>query len=88
MSHPMVTFADAVAAIGTLPSLAPRPCATNIRALAINLIDKLTIIPSEQTAERHKERLTERRTPILDIPPMFDRDRHYFKRVSIDINDD
>ena len=51
MSHPMVTFADAVAAIGTLPSLAPRPCATNIRALAINLIDKLTIIPSEQTAD-------------------------------------
>ena len=47
----MVTFADAVAAIGTLPSLAPRPCATNIRALAIDLIDKLTIIPSEQTAD-------------------------------------
>ena len=51
MSHPMVTFADAVAAIGTLPSLAPRPCATNIRALATDLIDKLTIIPSEQTAD-------------------------------------
>ena len=51
MSHPMVTFADAVAAIGTLPSLAPRPSATNIRALATDLIDKLTIIPSEQTAD-------------------------------------
>ena len=51
MSHPMVTFADAVASIGTLPSLAPRPCATNIRALTIDLIDKLTIIPSEQTAD-------------------------------------
>ena len=51
MIHPMVTFADAVAAIGTLPSLAPRPCSTNIRALAIDLIDKLTIIPSEQTAD-------------------------------------
>ena len=47
----MVTFADVEAAIGTLPSLAPRPCATNIRALAIDLIDKLTIIPSEQTAD-------------------------------------
>ena len=51
MSHPMVTFADAVAAIGTLPSLAPRPSATNIRALATNLIDKLTTIPSEQTED-------------------------------------
>ena len=51
MSHPMVTFADAVAAIGTLPSLAPRPCATNIRALVIDLIDKLTFIPSEQMAD-------------------------------------
>ena len=51
MSHPMVTFADAVAAIGTLPSLAPRPCATNIRVLAIDLIDKLPIILSEQTAD-------------------------------------
>ena len=51
MSHPMVTFADAVGAIRTLPSLAPRPCSTNIRALGIELIDKLTIIPSEQTAD-------------------------------------
>ena len=51
MSHPMVTFADAVAAIGTLPSLSPRPCATNIRALATDLINKLAIIPSEQTAD-------------------------------------
>ena len=51
MSHPMVNFADAVAAIGILPSLSPRPCSTNIRALAVNLIDKLAIIPSEQSAD-------------------------------------
>ena len=51
MSHPMVTYADAVAAIGTLPSLAPRPFSTNIQALTIDLINKLTIIPSEQTAD-------------------------------------
>ena len=51
MSHPMVTYADALAAIGTLPSLAPRPCSTNIRALTVDLIDKLTIIPSEQSAD-------------------------------------
>ena len=51
MSHPMVTFADGVAATRTLPSLAPCPCATNIRALAIDLIDKLTIIPSEQMVD-------------------------------------
>ena len=47
----MVTFADAVAAIGILPSLAPRPCSTNIRALTIDLIEKLAIIPSEQSAD-------------------------------------
>ena len=48
----MVTYADAVAAIGILPSLAPpRPCSTNIRALTVDLIDKLTIIPSEQSAD-------------------------------------
>ena len=51
MSHPMVTYADVVAAIGILPSLAPRPCSTNIRALTVDLIDKLTIIPSEQSAD-------------------------------------
>ena len=51
MSHPEVSYADAVAAIGTLPTLAPRPCATNIRALTIDLVDKLTIVPSEQSAD-------------------------------------
>ena len=34
--------------IGTLPSLAPRSTATNICALEINLVDKLTMIPSEK----------------------------------------
>ena len=51
MSHPKVKFLDAVLAIGVLPSLAPRPCATNIRALTVNLINKLTIVPSERTAD-------------------------------------
>ena len=37
--------------IGTLPSLAPRPTATNIRALEIDLVDKLTMIPSEQSID-------------------------------------
>ena len=37
--------------IGTLPSLAPRPTATNIRALEIDLVDKLTMIPSEQSVD-------------------------------------
>ena len=35
--------------IGMLPSLAPRPTATNIRALEIDLVEKLTMIPSEQS---------------------------------------
>ena len=51
MCTPEVMFKDALAVIGTLPSLAPRPTATNIRALEINLIDKLTMIPSEQSVD-------------------------------------
>ena len=51
MWTPEVTFEDALAAIGTLPSLAPRPTATNICALEINLVDKLMMIPSEQSVD-------------------------------------
>ena len=46
-----VKFEDALAVIGTLPSLEPRPTATNIRALEIDLVDNLTIIPSEQSVD-------------------------------------
>ena len=42
-----VMFEDALAVIGTLTFLAPRPTATNICALEIDLIDKLTMILSE-----------------------------------------
>ena len=35
--------------IGTLPLLAPRPTAKNIRALEIDLVDKLMMIPSEKS---------------------------------------
>ena len=59
MSHPVVTYADAVAAIRTLPSFSPRPCATNIRARTIDLIDKLTVVPSEQSADLGFSRLVE-----------------------------
>ena len=48
MCTPEVTFEDALSVIGTLPSLAPRPTATNIRALEIDLVDNLTMIPSEK----------------------------------------
>ena len=34
--------------IGTLPSLAPHPTATNIHALVIDLVENLKMIPSEQ----------------------------------------
>ena len=37
--------------IGTLPSLVPHPTATNIRALGIDLVDKLTMIPFEQSVD-------------------------------------
>ena len=51
MCTPEVTFEDALDVIGTLPSLAPRPTATNIHALEIDLVDKLKIIPSEQSVD-------------------------------------
>ena len=51
MSHPAVSFDDAMRVIGTLPTLEPRPNSTNIRALVLDLVDKLTTIPSEQSAD-------------------------------------
>jgi len=51
MSHPAVSFEDAKDAISILPSLAPCPNSTNIRALTADLVDKLTTIPSEQSAD-------------------------------------
>ena len=59
MSHPEISYADAVVVIRILPSLAPRPCATNIRAPTIDLVDKLTIVPSEQSADLGFSRLVE-----------------------------
>ena len=49
MCTPEVTFKDSLAGIGTFPSLATCPTTTNIRVLEINLVNKLTMIPSEQT---------------------------------------
>ena len=46
-----VTFDGTLAVIGTLPSLALRPTATNIRAIEIDLVDKLAMIPSEQSVD-------------------------------------
>ena len=42
---------EALVVIGTLPSLAPRPTATNIRALEIDLVNNLTKIPSKQSVD-------------------------------------
>ena len=41
----------ATAKIGVLPSLAPRPTASNIRLLEDDLVTKLLALPSEQSAE-------------------------------------
>ena len=48
MCTPEVKFEDALSVIGTLPLLVPRPTDTNIRALEIDLVDKLTMIPSKK----------------------------------------
>ena len=51
MSQPVIKFENARDKIGILPSLGPRPNATNIRALCVNLVDKLTTIPSQKSEE-------------------------------------
>ncbi len=51
MSHLAVTYEDTAQLIGVLPLLEPRPTATNIRLLVVNLVDKLISIPSQQTAD-------------------------------------
>ena len=51
MSHPAITYEDAAQLIGVLPTLEPRPTATNIRSLVVNLVNKLISIPSQQTAD-------------------------------------
>ena len=51
MSHPAVTYEDAVQLIGVLPSLEPHPTASNIRTMVVNLADKLISLPSQQTAD-------------------------------------
>ena len=51
MSHPEITYEEAKEVIGILPSLEPRPNATNIRAMWIDMVDKLTTIPSQQSAD-------------------------------------
>ena len=51
MSTPLETYEDVLAVIGTLPHLSPRPTAKNIPALVVDLVDKLTIIPLQQSPD-------------------------------------
>ena len=51
MSHPEITYEEARANIGVLPSLEPRPNSTYLRAMWIDVVDKLTMMPSEQSAD-------------------------------------
>ena len=51
MSAPEVTYKYALTVLGTIPHLVPRPNATNIWALLIDIVDKLAIIPSQQSPD-------------------------------------
>jgi hypothetical protein len=51
MAPTTITYDSAKETIGTLPSLAPRPNAVNIRALTLHLEQKLETIPSTQSPE-------------------------------------
>ena len=48
MSAHSITFEDAVSIIGKLPPLHPRPSGTNLRACTLDLIGKLSGMPSHQ----------------------------------------
>ena len=47
MSHPKTTYKEAKEVIGVLPILEPPPNATNIRAMGIDLVNKLATILSK-----------------------------------------
>ncbi len=74
MSHPAVTYEDDVQLIGVLPSLEPRLTSTNIRTMAVNLVDKLISLPSHQIVDRGYAGMTEQnklyalRTNIAWVP--------------------
>ena len=51
MSQPPVSFEDTRDAIGVLSFLEPCPKGTNIQLLVFDFTNKLTIIPSQQTAD-------------------------------------
>ena len=52
MAPSIITYEEAKEIIGILPSLAPRPNASNLRALSQQLEQKLQTIPCQQ-AEEH-----------------------------------
>ena len=51
MSTLVVIYEDALAAVGTLTHLSPHLTTTNICAMVVDLVDKLTIILSQQTPD-------------------------------------
>jgi len=51
MAPTLVTYDEAKNTIGTLPMVTPRPNAVNLRALSIDLEQKLETIPSHQSPE-------------------------------------
>ena len=51
MAVPLVSFEEDAQMIGVFPTLAPRPTATNICALVVNLVEKLTMIRLMQSAD-------------------------------------
>eukprot|EP00804_Cyclotella_cryptica_P006988 CCRYP_007119-RA/>CCRYP_007119-RA protein AED:0.63 eAED:0.16 QI:0/0/0/0.5/1/1/2/0/878 len=51
MAHALITYEEAQKAVGTLPSLAPRPNAVNIRALSTLLEQRLEKFPCTQALE-------------------------------------
>ena len=51
MSAPPITFEYAVSIVGTLPPLYPRPSGTNLQACTLDLIGKLSGMPSHQSTD-------------------------------------
>ncbi len=74
MSHLAITYEDATQLIGVLLTLEPRPTATNIRSLVVNLVDKLISVPCQQSADHgyggmvEQDKLYELRMNIPWVP--------------------
>ena len=52
MRAPKITAKKAIALVGVLPSLHPRPNGTNLNKLEQDLVEKMSTVPSYQSTDK------------------------------------